>query len=206
MIRDSQGNRHHSKHGRALFAQASQRPLQGTSETDETGHPPEHLPPRSTYSCYICRAIDIRRTGDPPAGCSTENDIPTAERPWTSRQERCRRIRHAQVINPCKQARGQHYMITGYDNMACDNNIEHVGMCIHSKGAYAYQPQGKGATDHWLLAPMAQGAGQTTFEINSIPTRRGLLNNTRVCRSSLLTRRQSGKCARKMNSLTWWIR
>lgn len=73
----------HSNHGRALFAQAWQRSLQGTSETDETGPPPEHPPPGSTYSCYICRGVDIRRTCDPPAGGGTETDIPTAKRsPW----------------------------------------------------------------------------------------------------------------------------
>ena len=74
----------HSKHGRALFAQAWQRPLQGTSETDETVFPPEPPPPGSTYSCYICRGVDIRRTCDPPAGDGTETDIPTAKRsPWS---------------------------------------------------------------------------------------------------------------------------
>ena len=50
MIRDSQGRRHHSKHGRVLFAQARQTLLQGTSET-----PTEPPPPGSTNSCYICR-------------------------------------------------------------------------------------------------------------------------------------------------------
>jgi hypothetical protein len=78
MIRDSQGRRHHSKHGRVLFAQARQTLLQGTSET-----PPEPPPPGSTHSCYICRGVDIRWTCDPPAGGGTENDIPTAERSST---------------------------------------------------------------------------------------------------------------------------
>ena len=99
-----------------------------------------------------------------------------------SRQERCSRIRYARVIKTCKHARGQYYMVTGYDSKACDNNMRHVGMCIHSKGAYAYQPQGEGATDHWLLAAMARVAGQTAFKITSIPTRRELLSDARVCR------------------------
>ena len=87
MIRDSQGRRHHrftANTEGALFAQAWQRPLQGTSETDETGPPPEHPPPGSTYSRYICRGVDIRRTCDPPAGGGTETDIPTAKwSPWS---------------------------------------------------------------------------------------------------------------------------
>ena len=79
-VRDSQGRRLHSKHGRALFAQAWQRSLQGTSETRRAQTQTERLPRGSTYSCYICRGVDIRRTYDPPAGCGTENDIPTATR------------------------------------------------------------------------------------------------------------------------------
>lgn len=128
--------------------------------------------------------VDIRRTYDPPAGCGTENDIPTAKRSsgLETPQERCSRIRYARVIKTCKHARGQYYMVTGYHSMACDNNMRHVGMCIHSKGAYAYQPQGEGATDHWLLAAMARVAGQAAFKITSIPTRRELLSDARVCR------------------------
>lgn len=40
-----------------------------------------------------------------------------------SRQERCSRIctGDQQV-----QARGQYYKVTGYDNMACDNNMRHA--------------------------------------------------------------------------------
>lgn len=180
MIRDSQGRRHHSKHGRVLFAQARQRLLQGTSETQT--EPPPH---GSTYSTELLFAgVDIRRTCDPPAGCGTENDIPTAKRSsgLETPQERCSRIRYARLIKTCKHARGQYYMVTGYHGMACDNNMRHVGMCIHSKGAYAYQPQGEGATDHWLLAAMARVAGQTAFKITSIPTRRELLSDARVCR------------------------
>jgi hypothetical protein len=73
-IRDSQGSRHHSKHGRALFAQAWQRLLQGSSETVPQP-PPRNLQPLFT-------GLDIRRTRscDPCAGCGTEKDIPTAER------------------------------------------------------------------------------------------------------------------------------
>ena len=86
----------HSKHGRAFFAQAWQRPLQGTSETQT--EPPPH---GSTYSTELLFAgVDIRRTCDPPAGCGTENDIPTAKRSsgLETPQERCSRIRYAQVI------------------------------------------------------------------------------------------------------------
>ena len=69
----------------------------------------------------------------------------------TMQEDKVEQYMYAQAINRCKQARGQYCKVTGYDNMACDNNMRHVGMCIHIKGAYAYQPQGEGATDHWLL-------------------------------------------------------
>jgi len=55
---------------------------------------------------------------------------------------------------------------------------------MNSKGAYACQPQGEGVLDHWLIGAMAQRVGQTTFKITTIPTRRGLLSDARVCRSS----------------------
>jgi hypothetical protein len=50
MIRDSQGRRHHSKHGRVLFAQARQRLLQGTSETDTE---PSASRIYIQHSCYL---------------------------------------------------------------------------------------------------------------------------------------------------------
>ena len=70
---------------------------------------------------------------------------------------------------------------------------------MNSKGAYAYQPQGEGVTDHWLLRRLLlwHDAGRTTLNIaTSIPTRRGLLSDARVCRIShadSLPERQMGK-------------